>query len=93
MAGNLAAKKSDFVTQWTNRVDTLLQTIAELDRMQLEAQVLDYATTIEDADLVDENDYLTKADLVASFQSVTAVEAFLAANSNEHFAAFYRVVR
>lgn len=90
---DLTAKKSNFISRATQACVTTLANIEELREMRREATVLGYGQSLTDADFIGENDHLTKADVVAAFQTIDAVVALLEANGSVHYANLYRLLR
>jgi hypothetical protein len=89
-------KKSNFISSSVQAGVAILDNIDELRALLREAQVLDYATILTDADFIGPdpenpggNAHLTKAQLVALFATIGAVVTLLEANSNAHYKNLY----
>ena len=89
----MSAKESNFISRYRQGVETILANMEELNQLTKEALILNYGATITDEDFEGDNDHMDRAKLIAAVGSMTAVEAFLAANQNAHYKALYELKR
>lgn len=89
----MSAKESNFISRYRQSVETILANVEELNQLTKEALILNYGATITDEDFEGENDHITLQELIAAVQTMTALEAWLAANSNAHYKALYELKR
>lgn len=89
----MSAKESNFISRYRNAVETILSNVEELNQLTKEATILEYGQTITDEDFEGDNDHMTRNKLIAAVQTMTALEAWLAANGNAHYKALYELKR
>lgn len=82
-------KKSNFISNSVQAGVAILDNIDELRALLREAQVLNYAAVLTDADFTGDNQHLTKQDLVDLFTTIGAIVTLLEATSNAHYQNLY----
>jgi len=84
------SQNSQFVEDYRQAVSGLLDSLAEIRKLQKQYTALDLGTTLTDADCQAPEWTVTKDQLVAAVSSCDAVETLLSAG---HFTNLYRVAR
>jgi hypothetical protein len=82
------ASKSDHITKVRQASKKLIDAMDELRALKRESDALDLGKNLADGDFVGENQAIVKADVVAAYAALAAIEQALA---SVHAASLYKI--